>query len=188
MPVVSVTLLPVYPPEVEARLVQRLAKTTRCVIAAPDAGTTVYVSHANTYQRDGRVYTDGGTALPNASVLVRSFLEAMQAREFATAQSFLAAGFSMRFPGSAPMHKLEELLDFSRSRYQRVAKSFERFEESWAGDHTVVYCSGTLYGEWPDGSAFEGIRFIDRFELADGLIRRQDVWNDLSLHQPLTSA
>jgi hypothetical protein len=43
----------------------------------------------------------------------------------------------------------------------------------------VVYCSGTLEGVWLDGSAFSGIRFIDRFEVAGGRIVRQDVWNDL---------
>ncbi|MEP3665110.1 MAG: nuclear transport factor 2 family protein, partial [Roseibium sp.] len=35
-----------------------------------------------------------------------------------------------------------------------------------------------LYGEWPDGSPFEGNRYIDRFEVADGKIARMDVWND----------
>jgi len=37
---------------------------------------------------------------------------------------------------------------------------------------------GTLYGRWLDGSSFEGIRFIDRIEIRDGLVVRQDVWND----------
>jgi len=48
----------------------------------------------------------------------------------------------------------------------------------------VVFCTGTLHGEWLDGSTFEGIRFVDRFEIADGLLQRQDVWNDLELHRP----
>jgi len=30
-----------------------------------------------------------------------------------------------------------------------------------------------------DGRPFEGIRFIDRFEIQDGLIVKQDVWNDM---------
>ena len=34
-------------------------------------------------------------------------------------------------------------------------------------------------GEWPDGTAFEGIRFIDRFVVVDGKITDQRVWNDL---------
>lgn len=183
MPVVSVTLLPGYSPEVEQRLVQRLARTTRSVIAAPAAGTTVFVNHASTYQRDGRVLTEGGSAVADASALVRSFLEAMQSRDLEAAQSLLAPQFVMHFPGSGPLHRLEELVDWSRTRYKHVGKTFERFEESWGEDCTVVFCTGTLHGEWLDGNTFSGIRFVDRFEVSDGLLQRQDVWNDLALHQ-----
>ncbi len=183
MPVVSVTLLPVYSPEVEQRLVQRLARTTRSVIAAPAAGTTVFVKHASTYQRDGRVFTEGGDAVPDASALVRSFLEAMQARDLEAAGRFLAPTFTMHFPGSGPLHRLQELVEWSRPRYKYVGKTFERFEESWGEECTVVFCTGTLQGEWLDGSSFEGIRFVDRFEVSGGLLQRQDVWNDLALHQ-----
>ena len=30
------------------------------------------------------------------------------------------------------------------------------------------------------GACFEGIRFIDRFEVIDGKITKQDVWNDMA--------
>ena len=43
---------------------------------------------------------------------------------------------------------------------------------------TVVYNTGTLHGEWPDGSTFEGNRYVDRYTLRDGLIVRMEVWND----------
>ena len=42
----------------------------------------------------------------------------------------------------------------------------------------MVYNSGTLYGEWPDGTPFEGNRYIDRFEVRDGKIVKMEVWND----------
>ena len=154
------------------------------VIDASPAGTVAFVRHAATYQRDGRVLREGGAARPDASALVRAFLEAMQARDLPVAGRMLAPGFTMTFPGAAPMHRLEELVAWGRGRYQRVGKVFERFDECWGDDATVVYCSGTLEGIWPDGSAFSGIRFIDRFEVADGLIRRQDVWNDLAVVRP----
>jgi len=48
------------------------------------------------------------------------------------------------------------------------------------GAPDAVYCTGTLEGVWLDGRAFSGVRFIDRFEVAEGRIRRQDVWNDLA--------
>jgi hypothetical protein len=40
-----------------------------------------------------------------------------------------------------------------------------------------------LQGTWLQGAPFEGIRFIDRMEVRDGLITRQDVWNDLAEHR-----
>lgn len=184
MPVVTVTLLPGYGHECESRLVQRLGLATRSVIAAQPAGTTVFVQHAATYMRDGRVFSGGGAELPDASALVRRFLETMQARDLAAARNFLAPGFSMTFPGAAPMSDLEQLVGWAKGRYQSVAKTYERFEECWGEGFTTVYCSGTLSGTWLDGSRFEGIRFIDRFEVEAGRLRRQDVWNDLADARP----
>ncbi len=184
MPVISITLLPGYDAATEERLVRRLALAARSVIAAPAAGTTSFVNHASTYQRDGRVIRTGGAPHPDASDLVRDFLARMQARELDAARQFLAPGFVMHFPGGAPMTRLEELLDWARTRYQRVGKKFDRIEESWGDGTTAVYCSGTLHGVWLDGSAFEGVRFVDRFEVAGGLIQRQDVWNDLAQARP----
>src|SRR6478736_8381158 len=180
MPVASITLLAGYGPETEARLVQRVALATRSVIAAPASGTTVFVKHAATYMRDGRVFTGGGPALPDAPTVVRAFLERMQARELEAAREYLAPGFEMVFPGGARMTQLEQLLEWASGRYRSIAKTYERFDECWQDGVTVVFCSGTLHGAWPDGKSFEGIRFVDRFELAEGKIRRQEVWNDLA--------
>ncbi len=184
MPVISVTLLPGYSRQAEERLVGRVAVAARSVIAASSAGTTVFVQHAHTYQRDGQVFSTGGAERPDACALVKEFLARMQARELDAAQAFLAPGFSMHFPGSGPMYRLEELVQWSRQRYRNVGKVFETFDECWSGEGAVVYCSGTLYGVWLDGSAFEGVRFLDRFDIRNGLIERQDVWNDLALVMP----
>ena len=43
---------------------------------------------------------------------------------------------------------------------------------------TIVYNIGTLYGEWPDGTPFEGNRYVDRFVVRSGKIVQMDVWND----------
>ena len=45
-------------------------------------------------------------------------------------------------------------------------------------DGDIVYSLGTLYGEWPDGTPFEGNRYVDRYVVKDGLIVQVDVWND----------
>lgn len=179
MPVVSITLLPGYDADTQDRLLTRLTRATRSVVAAPPAGTTVFIQEASAYRRDGKTMGTGRPARPEASGLVRAFLQKMEARDLAGASAFLAPGFTMHFPGAAPMHRLEELVAWSKPRYQRVGKTYERFDESWDDEATIVYCFGTLHGVWLDGTPFEGIRFIDRFEVVDGLFLRQDVWNDM---------
>ena len=82
----------------------------------------------------------------------------------------------MTFPGDGVFHQLEDLIDWARPRYRDVAKWVERIDVT--GD--TAFAQGTLFGHWPDGTAFEGIRFADWFEFEGGLIRRQRVWNDLA--------
>lgn len=121
------------------------------------------------------------------AALVRAFLAAMEARDLANARTFLGEGFAMTFPGGVRMTTLEELVAFAAPRYRFVRKAYEGFEVVM-GLRAVVYCFGTLAGEWPDGTAFSGVRFIDRFELENGLLVRQDVWNDLAESRPRAGA
>ncbi len=119
------------------------------------------------------------SASGEAAKLARAFLAAMEQRDLASARQYLAPDFRMCFPGGAEMRNLEELVERSSRRYQSVAKDFEQVDESPGPEQTVVHCSGRLHGTWTDGRKFADIRFIDRFEIVDGLIRRQDVWNDM---------
>jgi len=91
----------------------------------------------------------------------------------------LAESFEMTFPGGQRMRALTELVAWAKNRYERVEKAYTGIDESWTDAGNVVYARGTLSGIWLDGRPFEGIRFIDRFEIQDGLIVKQDVWNDM---------
>lgn len=86
----------------------------------------------------------------------------------------------MTFPGGLVFHDLEELVAWGKTRYNFVTKTYERFDEVTMENGAVVYCFGTLAGEWPNGSRFEGVRFIDRFTLRDDQLVDQQVWNDLA--------
>ncbi|MEO1223984.1 MAG: nuclear transport factor 2 family protein [Pseudomonadota bacterium] len=114
---------------------------------------------------------------------MRAFLAAMEARDLETARSMLAGDFTMIFPGGRKMTRLEDLVAWAAGRYRRVKKRIDQTETASDGATATVYVIGTLFGEWPDGSAFDGIRFIDRFVLSDGSIVRQEVWNDLAEHR-----
>ncbi len=183
MPVVSITLLPGYAQDTHHRMVNRVANAVRSVIATPEAGTTVFVNEVSTYRRDGQVFSAGRAAHPVATKVVQSFLQAMQDKDLVTAQTHLHPDFHMCFPGGVVMYSLQEMTTWAAARYSAICKQYEQFEESWQGDATVVFCHGTLQGIWQDGRTFEGIRFMDRLQVQDGLITRQDVWNDLAEHR-----
>ena len=130
-------------------------------------------------------------ATDNAIGTVRAFLDAMEERDLARAASFLGEGYTMTFPGGVQFTRLEELVLWSKPRYRFVKKRYSRFEQGAASDGSggaSVTCFGTLYGEWPDGAPFEGIRFCDWFLLgADGKLLAQEVWNDMALVVPRQS-
>ncbi len=117
----------------------------------------------------------------SGTAIVKSYLETMEARDLARANAMLAPGFAMVFPGPARFTRLADVVAWAKPRYRWVKKRYERFDEMAAADgETIVYCFGTLHGEWPDGRPFEGIRFIDRFVIRDGKLADQLVWNDLA--------
>lgn len=122
---------------------------------------------------------DAGPDTAEAIGRVVAFLRTMERRDLDAARTFVASDFTMCFPGSAVMQRLEDLVARSSLRYRHVAKDFDTIDACIVDDRIVVYCAGRLRGEWVDGTSFAGIRFIDRFELRGGLIVRQDVWNDV---------
>lgn len=180
MPIVELHLLEGYTSGDKQRLGAALTGAVTLVVPAPPEAVTVMIHEMppDHYYRGGEQRT-GAAALPDPQEIVRQYLQSMEARDLTAAQALLGAGFVMQFPGAAPMTQLSDLIDWAGPRYQSVTKSYEGFDVATSGG-TVVFCRGTLSGIWPDGTPFEGIRFIDRFELRDGKITRQDVWNDIA--------
>ncbi|MEM1383542.1 MAG: tautomerase family protein [Pseudomonadota bacterium] len=181
MPVVTINLIEGYDDSAKARLGRALTDAVRLIIPAPPDAVTVMMREMrpSSYMRGGQPRIPA-PALGCPQEVVRGYLAAMEARDLTVAGGFLAAGFQMTFPGGVRMSRLEELVEWAATRYRAVAKTYNGFDTAPGGDHAVVFCHGTLSGTWLDGTEFEGIRFIDRFEVEGGLIRRQDVWNDLA--------
>lgn len=191
MPVLEVHLLEGYSAEERRRLAESLTDATRMVVPAPAEAVTVVIHEMPTdnYYR-GRTTRTGAAALPDPCQIALDFLAALGSRNIEKAESFLGPNFSMHFPGAEPMVKLQALVDWSKPRYSSIEKHIEGTEAFGAPDgSTVVYCRGTLSGVWNDGSSFEDIRFIDRFELLNGKIQKQEVWNDMGeTHMALASS
>lgn len=181
MPVIRMTLIEGYDDETRQKLATRLTDAVRATIAAPLDGITVAIEEVKpaSYMR-GRVSRTPGKPLPGPAELVREFLRAMEARDLERAKDCLGEGFRMTFPGGVGFAALEELVAWGGTRYRFVKKTYEAFDECFGEDGPVVYCFGTLAGEWPDGTPFEGIRFIARFEVSNGKLTDQKVWNDLA--------
>lgn len=120
------------------------------------------------------------TASDDAIRAIKGYLQAMEERDMARAASFLADEFQMLFPGDQTFRTLNDLITWAKPRYRWVKKNYDQFDTCAAEEETIVYCYGTLHGQWPDGSTFSDIRFIDRFVIKRGLLTDQKVWNDLA--------
>lgn len=182
MPVVELHLIEGYGSDDKRRLGEALTDAVRSIVPAQPEGVVVMIHEmkADGYYR-GRGTKTPAPALPDPCDLVRNFLAAMQRRDLNAARDMLGEGFTMQFPGAPIMTTLEELVTWSAPRYRYVEKSYDGIETlQSAGAAAVVYARGTLAGEWLDGSTFSSIRFIDRFEIENRKLTRQEVWNDMA--------
>ena len=116
----------------------------------------------------------------DATELVERFLRLMEARDLETAESLMAPGVKITFPGSRHYSSQREVVAAASGRYQWIKKRFLKIEAFQQDDTVVVYVIGTLYGENLQRIPFDGIRFVDRFLVRNGRIEQQDVWNDLA--------
>jgi len=119
-----------------------------------------------------------------AAEIVNEFLRLIMLPDPIAASHYTAPGMKILFTGGRAMSEPADCTKFNASRYKWVKKRIERTETVIAGsngaapDEFVVYSLGTLYGEWPDGTPFEGNRYVDRYVVNAGLITDMDVWND----------
>jgi hypothetical protein len=117
------------------------------------------------------------TKLSDADV-VRAYLEASMIPDPDAAAKYMKPGCVITFTGGREFTHPRGPTGFNAGRYKWVKKQMDRFDVCPGERETVVYSVGSLYGEWPDGTKFEGNRYVDRFVVVDGVIVKMDVWND----------
>ena len=113
-----------------------------------------------------------------AADLVERFLEASMVPDPEAAARCVSPELVITFTGGRIFHHPRESTAFNATRYAWVKKRRERSDVAPGDGETIVYNIGTLYGAWPDGTPFEGNRYVDRFVVRGGLIVAMSVWND----------
>lgn len=113
-----------------------------------------------------------------AAAIVEKFLVASMVPDPETAARYIADDLAITFTGGRKYRHPRETAAFNAGRYKWVKKKMERSDVVPGRGETIVYNLGTLYGEWPDGTPFEGNRYVDRFVVRGGKIVQMDVWND----------
>jgi hypothetical protein len=113
-----------------------------------------------------------------AAELVERFLVASMVPDPETAGTYMSADVAITFTGGRKFKHPRDATAFNAMRYKWVKKQMERTDVAPGDGETIVYNTGTLYGEWHDGTKFEGNRYVDRFVVRDGKIVKMDVWND----------
>lgn len=118
--------------------------------------------------------------LSQACAVVAAYLERSMVPDPEGAAAFVAEGLKITFTGGRAFTDPSQTAAFNAKRYKSVKKrpgTTHAILDAETGD-VHVYNSGHLYGEWPDGTPFDGNRYIDTFVVRGGLIVETQVWND----------
>ena len=115
-----------------------------------------------------------------AAKIVEEYLSLLMIPDPGAARRYCAPEMEIRFTGNRAMRDPSECAAFNRGRYKWVKKAFgpTHVAEGGTEEETVVYQTGTLYGEWPDGTKVDGNRYVDRYVVRRGKIVQMEVWND----------
>ena len=79
--------------------------------------------------------------------LVRQFLNAMEAWDIVKAKRIHFHDFEMTFPGGAVFHELEQLIEWSKSRYKLISKTFEEFDDVYNEKNLLFIVLGPYQGK-----------------------------------------
>lgn len=110
---------------------------------------------------------------------VEEFFARMEDERRGTVGELFADDAVITLPGATfeGPDAVAEFLAHLTPRYDWAAKEFDR----WIETETEVVSIGTLYGVDNAGEEFSDVRYVDVYEVADGLVRRVDIWNDLAV-------
>ena len=149
---------------------------------------TIPIAHAFDYAERGLNMYGGASVLDTRSDVVggtlyheeKGYGDQLLFPDPDSARQFCSPELEIRFTGNRLMRDPADATAFNKARYKWVKKKFgpTHIVAGGTAEETIVYQTGTLYGEWPDGTPFEGNRYVDRYVVRRGKIVRMEVWND----------
>jgi ketosteroid isomerase-like protein len=122
--------------------------------------------------------------MSDAVATVKTFLDALMRRDMEAVDVLLGPGFRMTVSGGHVFTSPAEFAAFSKGRHKSAKKTTDRYDAIPGDDCTIVYAMGSMAGVWNDDTTYEGVRYIDRFEVAHGKIVDMRVWSDMSEFRP----
>lgn len=126
--------------------------------------------------------TDDGQSTERVVQRVLEYLRHTESGRLDEARAYLSTRARHTFPGGREFTDLGEWLNWFRSRMKWVRKRDHEVDVCRAANgDLVIYVRGFLEGETVSGTAFDDVRFLDRFVVSDGEIVDQQVWNDLAV-------
>src|SRR6266704_5397387 len=92
--------------------------------------------------------------------IVEAYLTASRIPDPDAAAAYMKPGTVITFTGGREFDHPRGPTGFNARRYRWVKKKMDRFDVCHGDGETVVYSIGTLYGEWIDGTPFDGNRYV----------------------------
>jgi hypothetical protein len=112
--------------------------------------------------------------------IAQKFLDLLEARNLDEVAELITDDFVMVWPGGVRFDDLATLKEWGTGRFQSVKNIYDKIEAAETPMGNAVFFIGTLEGVFADGSAFSGIRFVDRVLVTKGKVSELLVWSDLA--------
>ncbi|MNL34386.1 hypothetical protein D3C87_1563570 [compost metagenome] len=96
------------------------------------------------------------------------------------ARRTLAPAYELVFPGPASFTNVGAIFEWFAKRYSVARYSYGAMDAIELPHRVIVYATGSVDGTLLDGTRFEGVRYIDRFDIVNDKITRKEVWSDMA--------